>query len=185
MLTLEIGKMNFDEKKEPSQVVLQPLIEAATWCSLRSFYDNKLRSSELDPSAILSVPRTDEMSLAAWIDLKRHSYGSAVLRINQTRSQFLRDANVPLISWEQVRRNGKLLFYAPLETVDDGASEAGSQGFFDIEDAPPWDCWFLNWEGGIYSWVPESLVQIVQDGIDANPVDCIHWAEWRVLSYSQ
>lgn len=184
MITLGIGNLRFQEDREPPQDILRPLLEAATWCTLRSFYDNKLRSSELDPSTILSVPRIGEAAIEAWLDLKRANYQRAVSSINETRSKLLRDANVSLLNWQQLRLRGRLLCYEPLETVEDGASEAGSRGFFDIEDAPPWDCWFLSWRGSICSWVPESLEQLVQDGIDGNPVDCIHWADWSVLSHA-
>jgi len=83
------------------------------------------------------------------------------------------------------RSQGRLLLYEPLETVDDGAASASSQGFFDVEDAPPWDTWFVYSGGSIFCWVPDSLVQKAQAGIDANPVDCIHWCDWSRLSEPQ
>jgi hypothetical protein len=79
------------------------------------------------------------------------------------------------------KSRGRLLLYEPLETVTDGASDSSSRGFFDIEDAPPWDMWFLYSRGSIFSWVPEALAQDAQAGIDANPVDCIHWCHWPKL----
>jgi hypothetical protein len=69
-----------------------------------------------------------------------------------------------------------------METVSDGAAEASSRGFFDAEDAPPWDTWFWFKENTIFCWVPESLISRAQAGIDANPVDCIRWADWPKLS---
>jgi hypothetical protein len=67
--------------------------------------------------------------------------------------------------------NGRLLIYYPEETLQDGAAEFASHGFFDLEDAPPWDTWFLYAGGAILSWVPNSLIESAQAGIDANPVD--------------
>ena len=52
------------------------------------------------------------------------------------------------------RSQGRLLLYEPLETVDDGAASASSQGFFDVEDAPPWDTWFVYSRGSIFCWSP-------------------------------
>jgi hypothetical protein len=86
-----------------------------------------------------------------------------------------------LLVWLRRNQKGKLLLYEPLETVTDGSSEFSSHGFFNIEDAPPWNTWFLYSGGKIFSWVPEALVHNAQAGIDANPVDCIHWCDWSEL----
>ena len=76
---------------------------------------------------------------------------------------------------------GKLLLYEFMETVSDGAAAISSRGFFDVEDAPPWDTWFWYAGGTIFCWVPNLLVIDAQAGIDANPVDCIRWAVWSKL----
>jgi len=76
---------------------------------------------------------------------------------------------------------GKLLIYEPMETVTDGASEALFRRFFDIEDAPPWDTWFLYSEGAIYSWVPDLFIEDAQAGVDTNIVNCIRWIKWLEL----
>jgi len=70
---------------------------------------------------------------------------------------------------------GKFLLYVPEENVSDGASELFSLGFFDENDAPPWDTWIAFSKNTLLSWVPSELVHLVQHGIDVNPVDCIHW----------
>jgi len=70
-----------------------------------------------------------------------------------------------------------------METVDCGAAEAISHGFFDLHDSPPWDTWFWYSEGTILAWVPEGFLNRAQAGIDANPVDCIHWATPRYLEH--
>jgi hypothetical protein len=102
--------------------------------------------------------------------------------IIETRSTLIRDTHIGNADLALAQSKGKLLLYEPLETVTDGAAAAASRGFFDIEDAPPWDTWFLYSRGTIFSWVPESLAQNAQAGIDANPVDCIHWCDWSKLS---
>lgn len=77
--------------------------------------------------------------------------------------------------------DGSILIYMPNETVFDGASEVASEGFFDDHDAPLWDTWFHYRKGRLLSWVPSVLIPLAQAGIDANPVQCIEWAEWSVL----
>jgi hypothetical protein len=181
MIKLGLGKI-VPNRRDPSPVVMQALSETVAWCLSRSPQCDQLRSRELDPSAILRVPRFDEIGVGAWTETKRESYQRAVYAINEMRSTLVRDTNVEIAGLAEAQSKGKLLLYEPLETVTDGASESSSRGFFDIEDAPPWDTWFLYSGGTIFSWVPESLVQNAQAGIDANIVDCIHWCNWSELS---
>jgi hypothetical protein len=66
----------------------------------------------------------------------------------------------------------------------DGASESVTNGFFNIEDEPPWDLW-LGWiveksdrpREYLVCWIPPSLMPTAQDGVDVNPVACIDWLE--------
>ena len=71
---------------------------------------------------------------------------------------------------------GRLLLYFPTENLADGAAQYSSNGFFDADNVPPWDIWlgFSDWT--LVSWVPPTLIEAVQMGIDANPEDCIRWA---------
>jgi hypothetical protein len=74
-------------------------------------------------------------------------------------------------------QEGRLLIYYPAENVSDGASKYASNGFYDPFDAPPWDLWVSYDSGELISWVPNALVTLAQDGMDANIVDCIKWAD--------
>lgn len=163
------------EMLEPSPLVLQALSETVAWCLRRPLQQDQFRSRELDPSALLRIPPFGESNIGVWLERKRESYQSAIIAINANRSALVRDMNIEVADPAVAGSKGRLLLYEPLETVTDGASDSSSRGFFDIEDAPPWDTWFLYSEGSIFSWVPEALVQDAQAGIDANPVDCIHW----------
>jgi hypothetical protein len=166
------------KRLQPSPVVFQALSETVAWCQTRSKQNDHFRSNELNPQAFLKSPPFSEPSIEIWLDRKRESFQQAVNAINAIRSTFVRDRNKNVSDPSVAESKGRLLLYEPMETVTDGASEASSRGFFDIEDAPPWDTWFLYSAGSIFSWVPEELVQNAQAGIDANPVDCIHWCDW-------
>jgi hypothetical protein len=189
MITLGRGKTVFDRKIEPSQSnpevfpteIRHTFFEVVTWC-YHSIPGDRFRSSELDPSEFLKVPPFDELGNEAWGQIKRESYQRAVSATNQSRSLHLRERGITISDVAVEQSKGKLLLWEPMETVTDGAAEASSRGFYDIEDAPPWDTWFLYSSGAIISWVPESSVQNAQAGIDANPVDCIRWIEWSDLS---
>jgi hypothetical protein len=167
-----------------SLAVIQAISEAVTWCSYRQHPSNRFRSPELDPLAILSIPSFshDSESIEAWIEKKRDSYRRAIPWINQTRSELLRTAGITATGAVNHFTQSRLLLYEPLETVSDGAAEAASIGFYDIEDAPPWDTWFLYQNNAIFCCVPESAISAAQAGIDANPVDCIHWVNWSTLA---
>lgn len=172
------------ERLKPSSGVLQALSETVAWCVSPSLQRGHFRSNELDPSTFLQVPPFSESSIGVWLEAKRGSYQLAVNAINANRSTLIRAANINVADPAVMESKGRLLLYEPLETVTDGASDSSSHGFFDIEDAPPWDIWFLYSAGSIFSWVPEAMIQNAQTGIDANPVDCIHWWTGRSLESS-
>jgi hypothetical protein len=167
--------------------VLQAISEAVTWCSYRELSGKPSRCPELDPSAILNIPDFSHSSesLEKWIERKRDCYSRATSWINETRSELLKAASIETLEVDDALSKSKLLIYEPLETVDDGAAEAASMGFYDLQDAPPWDTWFLYADRAVFCCVPEFAVRRAQDGIDANPVDCIHWADWSRLARLQ
>ncbi len=157
----------------------QVISEASTWCSLEESFKCNLRSAALDPSMILSIPRDGDIH--AFVQNSYESYQRAVEEVCRRRSAFL-NAQELTAQHSTLISGARLLTYQPLETVSDGAAEAASKGFFDISDAPPWDTWLFYSKGTILSFVPESFLRVAQAGIDANPVDCIHWPNPRELS---
>jgi len=64
-------------------------------------------------------------------------------------------------------------------TVLDGASEVESEGFIDFYDCPPIDTWFYKTKNEdrliFFAWIPEPFINLVNKGIDVNPVDCFYW----------
>lgn len=180
MITLGLGKA-IQDPAGSSTAVLQAITETATWCLSRSLRGDHLRSDELDPSAFLRMPPFDEFRIEEWMKRRRESYRIAVNAINERRSALLRDSNIEIMNSSVAQSKGRLLLYETLETVVDEAAKGSSHGFFDGEDAPPWDTWFLYSKDTIFCWVPESWVRDAQAGIEANPVDCIHWCDWSRL----
>ena len=179
-----LGLSTPDLQRDPSPAVLRSISEAATWCSHRRVSGNPFRSPELDPFAILNIPdfSHDSETIEEWIRKKRDSYRQAISWINQTRSELLKNAGIAISDASDAFSKSKLLLYESLETVSDGAAQAVSLGFYDVGDAPPWDTWFLYADNTVYCCVPESAIPSAQAGIDANPVDCIHWANWSELA---
>ena len=71
---------------------------------------------------------------------------------------------------------GRLLLYAPDENLCDGAAQSSSKGFFDVDNIPPWDTWVCFVDRYLVSWVPPQLLDLANQGINANPEQCILWA---------
>ncbi len=133
---------------------------------------SQLRSPELTPSA----------------DIGRYSVKTnekhIVDEVVSKRASLLASDSSNLSAYRQ--SSGRLLIYEPTENVSDGASQVSSQGFFDVYDAPPWDTWVHYADNReLICWVPEALISLAQKGVDANCVDCIHWANPRLLKQLQ
>jgi hypothetical protein len=82
----------------------------------------------------------------------------------------------------QPQTQGRLLAYGLEESVLDGSCEAATNGFFDVEDQPPWDLWVgyvvnKSGNGHLVSWIPPALFGAAEMGIDVNPVGCLFWLE--------
>jgi hypothetical protein len=123
--------------------------------------DHKLRSPELKPSFGLSEFGDDALWTKAVAEIvARRS------RLTAGTSAEKRDTNV----------GGRLLLYTPSENLACGAAEASSNGFFDVNNIPPWDIWVDFSEGTLVSWVPPALLDVAQMGIYVNPEACIRWA---------
>lgn len=103
-----------------------------------------------------------------------------VQRLAEKRASLLREINASPPTVSSDLAGGRLLVYEPDDNVEDGASEYMSKGYFDERDAPPWDTWVCYSDRQLISWVPPSLLGLVQAGIATNAVDCIRFAEAAV-----
>jgi hypothetical protein len=89
-------------------------------------------------------------------------------------------------------RAGRLLVFAPDETLSDGAAEEATLGFLDVDNTPPWDTWIglfhararisPHWQDDgpldyLVSWVPGDFVDRLTTGIEVNPEECFVWLE--------
>src|SRR5262249_48125813 len=99
---------------------------------------------------------------------------------------------------------GRLVLFAPDESLFDGAAEDATRGFFDVNNMPGWDTWIcyledtqriaehrqqwlaagaptayppVDYDAYLVSWVPPRLLDLVSTGIDVNPEGCITWAD--------
>jgi hypothetical protein len=150
--------------KSPEWQRAREMLKEASPDSIAPLRD-QLRSPALKPENAIDeyISEAERETLVAGLLRKRSSLLAAHGRVNQELS-LLKNA-------------GKVLLYFPAENVADGASSYSSRGFFDLDDAPPWDTWVDYSDRTLTCWVPEAFVSVAQNGIDANPVECIRWAD--------
>jgi len=139
------------------------LLETITWCSSRDL--KSLRTPQIRPRVLEA------------------SYRGAVRSVVSSRR--LQLGRTPQVA--SVPRGGRLLAYFPDAELACGTSESSSEGFFDVNNAPPWDTWLLfaeqpgqsskAYETCLVSWVPPTFVDRAQRGIEVNPEECICWLE--------
>ncbi len=144
------------------------LRETIAWC--RSSLDVSSPARSLRTEA--NRPRTLESDYFASV--------STVASRRRSACSPASHAEVPLRSLEE----GRLLAYQPDMDLACGAAQAASRGFFDVDNAPPWDTWVaMVQESGadaipyLVSWVPRQFVSLAQKGIEVNPECCIVWLE--------
>lgn len=94
------------------------------------------------------------------------------------RASLVQSQNLPLRQATHPLTEGRILAYFPEETLSDGAAEVATDGFFDWDNRAAWDTWlvYLADDHLLLSWVPDSLVEVVEVGIYVNPEECIRWA---------
>lgn len=149
----------------------QRLAEAIAWGKPRASRANarhSLRSYELLPWLLSG---------------DRHS---TVLSVLGQRANLLRPGPSP-VQGSRDLAGGRLLVYFPDMNLADGAAEELSNGFFDVENTPPWDVWVAlstepevrdpNYRTYLIAWVPSVLVELADEGIQVNPEGCICWLE--------
>jgi hypothetical protein len=122
----------------------------------------RLRSDTLKPSFRLNEFGT----LAPWAE--------AAAEVVSKRSQLL--GKISPEEGLKLSTSGRLLIYYPHENLACGAAEVSSNGFFDVNNVPPWDIWVDFSERTLVSWVPPVFLEAAQMGIDVNPEACIRWA---------
>jgi hypothetical protein len=126
----------------------------------------QLRGADLKPSHSLGEarPEKERQALVHSVIVRRSD-------LLQTRAQ------ETLASVVTNLQGGRMLLYVPEENLADGAAQYASNGFFDIENTPPWEIWVAYSDATLLSWVPPQLIGLAQSGIDVNPEQCIRWMD--------
>lgn len=123
----------------------QSLAEAIAWCAPRA--------STSDPENNLRSPllRPDSVDLDGGFSERQ----ACVAGVVEERARLLRAEGRAPESLANDLAGGRLLLFAPDETLSDGAAYYGSRGFFDsgnTGNVPPWDAWVLYVEDEPSTW---------------------------------
>ena len=144
------------------------LAQTIYWCERRidlSSPASSLRTKELQPRLL----EESRLSAVQSVVTTRELYGGVEIR----------EATMP-----DHLAGGRLLVYFPDDDLACGAAEAETEGFFDINNVPPWDTWVTyipNAFNGYYdtdylvAWIPREFVEVANRGINVNPEQCIQW----------
>ena len=146
------------------------LAQAIAWCTPRATLHDpvgSLRSDSLRPR-VLEVDR-----------------GAAVYGVLNYRTTDRSAYRATAVTSAKDLSGGRLLAYFPDAELSDGAAEQETAGFFDVNNAPPWDTWVAlfrdpsagntSYSDYLVSWVPRDFVELAARGINVNPESCILW----------
>ena len=149
------------------------LAETTAWCAGRPV--RLLRDARFEPQP--EQPGAPGVDWFLWGNDPRRAVQMANVIRQRHSALFNFPATPPLVQPDVPP--GRFLVYWPDEQASDGSSQAASEGFFDIFDAPPWDTW-LHYEPVhhfLVSWVPLPLVPQAAIGVERNAVDCHAWLD--------
>ena len=154
----------------------QCLAEAISWGRSRvdvALPESCLRGAPFDSR---TTKRIDSGFVSAVVDWRRKQVGT--------------------VTADSALHGGRLLAYFPDANLCDGAAEVLSQGFFDVDNCPPWETWIALLNDGadddgrgygryLVAWVPPQLLALATAGIDANPEECVVWLDSTRLPLAQ
>lgn len=157
---------------------IERLTEAILWC--------RDEGSLLRPRDSLRTCRPEHADLT--------SQDHQVFSVSLERSRRLSPSAKRHLSSVTGLCGGRLLAYFPDDNLSDGMAETMSEGFFDVNNIPPYDTWVwmvrnvrpFEYEDRaqgeieanyLVSWVPPDFIRLASRGVDANPEGCILWLD--------
>jgi hypothetical protein len=161
--------MNLDREKGHSlDELVQNMAEAIAWCSSRP-----------RPWSPLATFRSVDIAPEFGSDSRK----SWVQSVATQRRRALGGGNISLQK-KFYGYEGRLLAYYPDENLACGVAEVETQGFFTVDNVPPWDTWvaYLHEDDRtnyLLAWVPGPLTRIVGEGIRVIPEECVGWLDVR------
>lgn len=146
----------------------QLAFETEAWCIVH--FDAKdarasLRRADTRPPNYPTEPR-------AWpSDVPDDAYGFVAAKRRELLGRFQIELRPKL-------RAGRLLVTDLFSNLAHGLAEVDTRGFFNGNDIAPWDSWVTKLDSFLVSWVPNSLITIVErELIQTCPTESFGWVD--------
>lgn len=169
-----------------SEYFVQVVRDTAQWCALHANVDDpehSLRTTELATPTPFDIwyPKTKQHRPMN----DQQSFTSFVHQVNT-----LIDRRRKLLTQQKFSAQpaGRLLIYDPSSSDSSGGSMNCSNGFFDVDDCPPWDTWICavrsdthyalqrdDWMPLLICWIPEVFYPLIEKGFNCCTIECIGW----------
>jgi hypothetical protein len=141
-------------------------------------FDASIRTASLRPPILESTTGSD---LVCQLLESPTAIAAAVQHVCRRRTEEIERLGLT-VTMPPDLESGRILC-TNLETDLCSAATAPSNGFFDLDDIPPWDSWFHHAPGGrtkgglLYCWVPSALIGSVEAGLDCIPIHFMQWVD--------
>ena len=156
----------------------ESLLEAAVWAA-------ECLESEILAGIGRLRPAAAAPSRHPWSD---HDPAGLVTEVVRARRDLVRHSGGWIHDFAPEALPGRLVGYDPELSLFDGATNAGSGGFFDDYDCPPWSTWVAyvdkqvlldgeGWGPFIVAWVPPALVDSVAVGLRCEAGWSLNWLD--------
>lgn len=160
--------------------IAQRLAETVAWCSRHARAEDagaSTRSFALIPQ-VMTIPDSQPLHRLLYVPAEAKR---AVDFVCEARRRELKRLDIPVVPVGSDLAGGRIL----VTTIDTDSCEAAtepSNGYYDHNDLPGWDTWFLHRDtdrswGAIFCWVPAGLVELAQRGMDVIPFISVEWAQ--------
>jgi hypothetical protein len=155
---------------QPLEEFKRRLAQTIFWCAPRA--------NTMNPESCLRTPALRPPLLA---QNRFYTVDTVVNARELSAGAAIRNARIP-----DELGGGRLLVYFPESDLFCGAAADQTDGFFDVNNVPPWDTWVTYWQDQepnpdsfvseyLIAWVPPSLIELANEGINVNPEQCIMW----------
>ena len=181
------------------------LNETVAWCEHRTSGSPStiLRSPELQPALSFLITHSNGAALPQPCEVQgwhletveTAKRKNVVDDLARKRREILVQRAIEIGAPMKKSRKGRFLLYNPnLNHLYSGIPEVASNGFFEIDNSPPWDTWVayiqqgeeVTWSDFLLCWIPAPFVLLASAGVSAdNELDqCLVWADEITLPFT-